>query len=171
MSRIPLSVRRRWERATAWARSRRELAHPECGAVGCAACCRSDVVSDRREAAAIFPLLTPAQLADLRGRAPAPAPVPSDDPSYSARALAHLDRYGAPCVFLTPDRRCSIYAQRPALCRTFMVGTPPANCENTSTEQWAAVIDDGLIGIIPGPDSPETGMLIDLLQELDRDRS
>lgn len=34
-----------------------------------------------------------------------------------------------PCAFLTKDKRCEIYAVRPAVCRYHMVVSPPENCE------------------------------------------
>jgi len=34
-----------------------------------------------------------------------------------------------PCMFLTPDRRCEVYAVRPTVCRYHMVVSPPENCE------------------------------------------
>lgn len=34
-----------------------------------------------------------------------------------------------PCVFLTKDNLCSIYAIRPAQCRTYFVVSPQANCQ------------------------------------------
>lgn len=35
-----------------------------------------------------------------------------------------------PCAFLTPEKRCSIYAVRPTVCRYHLVVSPPQHCEH-----------------------------------------
>lgn len=65
-----------------------------------AACCRLTVVLGEADAA------VPSELATTR-----------DD---GLRVMAH--REDGYCVALGPDRRCSIYAQRPQVCRRFVMG-------------------------------------------------
>lgn len=43
-----------------------------------------------------------------------------------------------PCAFLS-DRRCTIYAHRPAVCRYHMVVTPPANCAQGEVKETTLV--------------------------------
>ena len=46
-----------------------------------------------------------------------------------------------PCAFLTKDKRCEIYAVRPAVCRYHMVVSPPENCEVGPEARQIALVD------------------------------
>jgi Fe-S-cluster containining protein len=46
-----------------------------------------------------------------------------------------------PCAFLTTDRRCEIYALRPAVCRYHMVVSPPENCAHGTARKEVALVD------------------------------
>ncbi len=46
-----------------------------------------------------------------------------------------------PCVFLSPDRRCEIFAVRPTVCRYHMVVSAPENCAIGSTTKQIALVD------------------------------
>lgn len=117
----------------------------------------------RSEAEALFPLLTPTQLQELRAR---PRATVTPDPSRPlSTQLVGLERYAAACVFLSPEGTCTVYRFRPVVCRTYMVSTPPENC-GPNDLPIAHLGDAGLVGIMPNHQNPDTGMLLDLLQEL-----
>lgn len=46
-----------------------------------------------------------------------------------------------PCAFLTTDRRCSIYAVRPTVCRYHMVVSDPANCAHGAHTETVALVN------------------------------
>jgi Fe-S-cluster containining protein len=54
------------------------------------------------------------------------------------KAAAHMmettrtERYQRPCVFLDGDQRCTIYEDRPSVCGTHLVSSPPAACSDPS---------------------------------------
>jgi Fe-S-cluster containining protein len=61
------------------------------------------------------------------------SPLTEDD---IPKKMANLNAYYAkwqPCPFLENDK-CSIYAERPLICREFMVSSPPENCSNIEGE-------------------------------------
>lgn len=54
----------------------------------------------------------------------------------SARLMDTLtsDSYSRPCVFLDPNERCSIYTDRPSVCGTTFVSTPPELCNTRGAQ-------------------------------------
>ncbi len=42
----------------------------------------------------------------------------------------HRSRHQHPCVFLGTDERCTIYEDRPSVCGTHLVSSPPAACSD-----------------------------------------
>lgn len=109
--------------------------------MGCAACCRQAVPIAPSEARALAALV--ADLPEPRrdvvttrfaaGRA-ALAAAGVDTRAGVVRSRDEHTRWtdeylaaGVDCPFLD-DELCSIYAQRPAICREFLVTSPPANC-------------------------------------------
>jgi Fe-S-cluster containining protein len=46
-----------------------------------------------------------------------------------------------PCAFLTKEKRCEIYAVRPAVCRYHMVVSAPENCEVGPERRPIALVD------------------------------
>jgi hypothetical protein len=73
-----------------------------------------------------------------------------DTPELRASLLAAAEKmeqstraeYLAPCVFLGPAERCTVYDVRPQICGTTLVVSPPAQCsdrENGMVERF----DDG----------------------------
>lgn len=58
------------------------------------------------------------------------APVwDSDQEGYVALALAYF-KLGIPCPFLDDEGACSIYLDRPVICREFLVTSPAERCAN-----------------------------------------
>jgi len=55
-----------------------------------------------------------------------------DIPKFMAGLHAYFAKWH-PCPFLENDR-CSIYEERPLICREFMVSSPPENCSNIQGE-------------------------------------
>lgn len=51
---------------------------------------------------------------------------------------------GNPCVFLSADKYCSIYAERPAACRYHYVVSPPEKCSHLATKSTTTHILDML---------------------------
>lgn len=125
-------------------------------------------MSTRKEAEVLFAELTDAQREALQTsprrraalpRVPEPAQLTEED----------TNRYWKPCVFLTPDKKCGAYRFRPALCRTYMVASAPEVCDAATygPGEVAFIIDQELfVSVLPSPDHPDTGMLLDLLQEM-----
>ena len=87
------------------------------------ACCRSMVLLDQQGKPLLFPV----------GREPdlASAKVPSQFRPVSSQEAIHPDtgetgiQYEFSCSALGPDGRCTIYDQRPDICRKFEAGSDP----------------------------------------------
>jgi Fe-S-cluster containining protein len=128
---------------------------------GCGACCRQLVAVAPVEAhhlAAVVAALPPARQAAVRARfadavrrvraAGLLAPGAGDDaPHFCAPPAegdpldAILDAYFAlaiPCPFLE-DEACSIYADRPAQCREYLITSPAENCRHLGEQPTEAV--------------------------------
>lgn len=121
---------------------------------GCTACCRQLVfVSDaeaRRLAGLVAALPAPRRAAVQARFAAArdamtkagldePARDPAALPPDGHRALAGgYFRLGIDCPFLDDDR-CSIYADRPLICRQALVTTPAAACSDPENSRVAAL--------------------------------
>jgi Fe-S-cluster containining protein len=116
---------------------------------GCGACCRQVVPVSQPEARQIQQLLEKlpaARRAELERRfADARERLAQTD---LAERMAHADRLddtqrqslavdyfrmGVACPFLE-DESCSIYADRPLVCREYLVTTPAANCAQPTVE-------------------------------------
>lgn len=46
-----------------------------------------------------------------------------------------------PCAFLTPEKRCGIYAVRPTVCRYHMVVSAPDNCAHGAHDENVVMVD------------------------------
>ena len=111
--------------------------------VSCSACCRQMVPvsepemhqlratvsslppEDRQRIEARFhDRLAMLEAAGLAERLRSP---PEDDEGYAALMLDYF-RAGVTCPFLE-DNRCSIYEERPSICREYAVSTPPDWCD------------------------------------------
>ncbi|HSX23433.1 MAG TPA: YkgJ family cysteine cluster protein [Gaiellaceae bacterium] len=46
-----------------------------------------------------------------------------------------------PCAFLTPQKRCGIYAVRPTVCRYHMVVSAPENCAHGAQDENVVMVD------------------------------
>jgi Fe-S-cluster containining protein len=61
-----------------------------------------------------------------------------DDEAYTALALAYF-RLGIPCPFLDDEGACSIYLDRPVICREFLVTSPAERCANPAPGEVTAI--------------------------------
>ncbi|TWT03781.1 YkgJ family cysteine cluster protein [Reyranella sp. CPCC 100927] len=122
---------------------------------GCAACCRQLVAISDIEAHAIVDLierLPAARRADIEARfadaerriaswrpldavIDADADTPIAEQAREAHAYFHL---GIDCPFLE-DERCSIYADRPLMCREYLVTSPASHCASPDTLRTQSV--------------------------------
>ena len=121
---------------------------------GCGACCRQLVPIAQLEAYRIRDLVAALpeprrsvireRFAAARQRlAEAGLLAPLEDPSLvtPGTAASFGDRYfaqGIPCPFLE-DEACSIYEERPVICREYLVTSPPGNCAHPTRETIATV--------------------------------
>jgi Fe-S-cluster containining protein len=120
---------------------------------GCAACCRQLVSISDIEAHAIAEMverMPDARRAHVQERFAETerrlaAIKPPDDiiealngPGRKAFAIEYF-RYGVPCPFLE-DESCSIYDDRPLVCREYLVHTPSERCSR---------LGEGGIGVVP----------------------
>ncbi len=113
-------------------------------AAGCGACCRQLVPISDVEAQAIADLVerlppdrratVTARFAEAERRIAAWQPLDSlldadidAPPDEQLRIAAGYFRLGIPCPFLE-DESCSIYPDRPLLCREYLVTSPAAHC-------------------------------------------
>ncbi len=142
-------VQRFADRVTALATARVEAAGLRIScAKGCGACCRQMVpVSpvEARHLAAVVNALPPERAAAVRAKFDAararmaeagaiPAGHPDNDkPAYREYGLTYF-RTGVPCPFLE-DESCSIHADRPLVCREYLVTSPPAACAAVGSGQ------------------------------------
>jgi Fe-S-cluster containining protein len=130
---------------------------------GCGACCRQLVPISEYEArrlAQVVAALPPARRAEIQRRFEealgtferlgllarlGTADQIPDEPSRAELGLAYF-RAGVPCPFLEQES-CSIYADRPLVCREYLVTSPAEHCRN------------------PGPDTIEKVLLPAVLSE------
>lgn len=87
---------------------------------GCSACCTQLVWLTLGEASALVDTYH-AKIESLR-----PLLV-----AQTQRLMANADPvawFGTPCVLLAPDGRCSVYENRPLVCRSLLVASPPQEC-------------------------------------------
>jgi Fe-S-cluster containining protein len=110
-------------------------------AAGCGACCRNLVPLGRAEAyhvAAVVAALPEPRRSEVRGRFAAALPVleraglltqARDVAAGRGRWEYGLEyfRLGIPCPFLEQES-CSIYPDRPLVCREYLVSSPPPRC-------------------------------------------
>jgi Fe-S-cluster containining protein len=152
---------------------------------GCAACCRQLVTLAPVEAAGIadqvesLPADTQAQVrarfegAIRRMRAGGLVEPGSPDHAPVLRAPAAkraedafnalLDAYFAlkiDCPFLE-NEACTIYEQRPSICREYVITSPPENCSHVGTKPTEGVklpvyLSDRLVGFGEAPDARPT---------------
>lgn len=64
-----------------------------------------------------------------------------DDAQYRHAAAYHA--LGIPCPFLSAERRCTIYRDRPLACRTHFALSPPALCSELGRNLAYATLDKG----------------------------
>ncbi|HPU52166.1 MAG TPA: YkgJ family cysteine cluster protein [Burkholderiaceae bacterium] len=137
-----------------------DLAEPVSCTAGCGACCRQLAPLSETEARAIHALVDamPAERRDavkarfaaaleglekagllepLRGFSRLPGP------ERSALGLAYF-RQGLPCPFLE-DESCSIHAERPVICREFLVTSDARHCAEPSPQTVRRVTLDARI--------------------------
>lgn len=103
---------------------------------GCAACCYIQVPVSLPEAVAIVePLLKDRQaIGNLMNRC------------YKEIDRLEMDRVAhfkaqVPCMFLSADKRCTVYERRPDGCRTHLVVSAPENCEAGADDTTVARLD------------------------------
>jgi Fe-S-cluster containining protein len=126
---------------------------------GCAACCRQMVPVAPAEAVALARIvdsLPPARRREIQRRfasaiarvrhaalvdpdSPDDAPIlcAPDAGSRDASRNAWLDAYfylGIDCPFLE-NETCTIYEQRPAICREYLITSPPENCRHAGLKE------------------------------------
>lgn len=91
---------------------------------GCAACCNTQVYVSLPEAVAMIEKFVhdPNMVADIVQRCTEQLPHQKLDKTV------HFSQ-GIPCVFLTREKKCGIYNERPVACRNRIVVSPPADCE------------------------------------------
>jgi len=116
-------------------------------AAGCGACCRQMVPISPTEARLlkdIFDSLTPERREVIAERFRSARAVLEENgligaleadekptgPEYKDLALKYF-RLGIPCPFLE-NESCSIHAERPLVCREYLVVSPPENCARTN---------------------------------------
>jgi len=129
-------------------------ARVQCGK-GCGACCRQMAPVSPAEARHLKSLVDKlpqaraeavrARFQEARARIEAAGLRPQGHPesekaSYREYALAYF-RAGVPCPFLE-DESCSIHADRPLVCREYLVTSPPAAC---------AALGSGQVRQVPVP--------------------
>lgn len=113
---------------------------------GCAACCRQLIPIPPAEAYAIRAMVdglpeprrsaVRARFDDAARRIDAwehgpslAAPVWDDDHEHFRMLALAYYALGIPCPFLDDAETCSIYSERPLVCREFLVTSPAENCE------------------------------------------
>jgi len=120
---------------------------------GCGACCRQVVPISDIEAHAIAEVIermpeerrahVMARFADVERRLAAIKPL--DEIIESLNRPGRYDfaveyfKYGVACPFLE-DESCSIYPDRPLICREYLVHTPVENCSK---------VGEGSVGVVP----------------------
>lgn len=117
-------------------------------AKGCGACCRQAVPvspTEARHLAALVEAMPAARAAAVRTRFEEarkklaatglePPQHPDDEKlAYREYGLAYFQA-GVPCPFLERES-CSIYADRPLVCREYLVTSPPAACAELKNAQ------------------------------------
>lgn len=122
------------------AKAKQEGLEISCGK-GCGACCRQMAPVSPAEARQVAALVEqmPAERAAVvkqrfvaaRDRLAAAGIIPEGNPdhdkaAYRAYGLAYFGQ-GVPCPFLEAES-CSIYPDRPLVCREYLVTSPPAAC-------------------------------------------
>lgn len=139
--RVVLQIYRQHAEAVADAASRLGVTCKE----GCAHCCMLPATATVPEMVPVVDDL--AQRDDWRVRRPALEKALA----VQLTAFAGVDvldaneregffRRQLPCMFLK-DRRCEIYALRPAVCRYHMVVSPPENCANGAADSSVVRVD------------------------------
>jgi Fe-S-cluster containining protein len=138
---------------------------------GCGACCRQVVPVSQPEARQIADLLEqlpPARRAELKLRFErarerlATTDLPErmahaeqlDDASRQQLAVDYF-KLGVACPFLE-DESCSIYADRPLVCREYLVTTPAENCAQPTVEPVIRITLAGRISLALGQLEPPT---------------
>lgn len=144
--------------------------HPPACAKGCGACCRQLVTVSPAEAWMIADLIgalpPPARAATRRRFEQAVAALAQaalrdrlerlDDPALDEAAHYALARdyftLALPCPFLDDGGACAIHPRRPALCREYLVSSPPARCAEPFARPparvpLAAEVSQALLGL------------------------
>jgi Fe-S-cluster containining protein len=167
--------------------TRMAAAHPTFGGAiscrpGCAACCRHLVTVAPPEAFALLDAVErlPAaeqealesRFREVRARIQESL---GDDFTRAAQELSFgdvADRYfhlDLPCPFLQ-DERCTVYEERPLVCRAYVVRSAPALCRTPDSPEWQRIVvpvdlTRALEGMAHGvwPDAPLCIPLVDSL--------
>ena len=92
---------------------------------GCAACCHTTVLLTLDEGELLADAVESGRVDVDMARLERQAQFKGDELAYW-RAPKELTR----CVFLGADNRCQVYSERPASCRKYHVGSPPAQCDD-----------------------------------------
>jgi Fe-S-cluster containining protein len=126
-------------------RARRE-GHTVSCAKGCGACCRQLVpisATEARHLVAVIAALPPERAGAIRKRfeeahsrleaagLPPRGHPETEKPAYREFGLAYF-RQSVACPFLE-EESCSIYSDRPLVCREYQVTSPPAACARLGT--------------------------------------
>ena len=120
---------------------------------GCGACCRQMVPVtpvEARHLTAVVEAMPPERQAVVRARFKAaretlnaaqlgdPGHPEEDKPAYRAYGVGYF-HMRVPCPFLE-EESCSIHADRPLVCREYLVTSPPAACAALGTGQVRQVV-------------------------------
>lgn len=91
---------------------------------GCSACCHLEVEVTNYETEILSELIQNGHAIDEHHLEAQSQRAPQD-PKWK-ESLRNGENQ---CVFLGPDKACSVYSHRPVMCRRHSVSSPPANCE------------------------------------------
>jgi Fe-S-cluster containining protein len=138
---------------------------------GCGACCRQVVPVSQPEARQIHELLEnlpPARRAELHQRFASARErlgrtdlrermAHAEQLDDAARQKLAVDYFhmGVACPFLE-DESCSIYAERPLVCREYLVTTPAENCAQPTVEPVIRITLAGKVSLALGQLEPTT---------------
>jgi Fe-S-cluster containining protein len=154
-------LRRRVDAAVADTRAKASVSCPTGNGIGCSGCCRGEVAIHPAEWAALLPAIPEAAWARVRAAVP---------------ALLTESRT-AMCPLLDPETRgCSVYAERPGACRSYLVVSPREWCypEISGPRKTAMpkapliALGQGMLDLLPGGVEPVELLGHLLVAELDR---
>lgn len=125
------------------------LGRPRCEGPGCVGCCHGPIPVLSREIAPILEVASP----EVIERARALAALDDDDPRLMS----------APCPALDPRwRTCTVYAERPIVCRSHVSWGDPAECwPGKSGATSTAMIVGGVVEIMRAHGAAEVVLIQD----------